>query len=202
MTTQMPERIILDGKPQFLYADPLDQLLIKRRIRITAPDGLTSACHRQYIGTWDLEYGMLRLAGLCTYGVEELPLAETMQKRVLRLLRTDRFPVPATWFNGPLRIPIGPMLVRGFHGWSHWFTRERVITCRAGVVVRDREVDTLAMLELALERRKGLREYLDPDNTPGGPLAWLTDEDYDHLRGDWWPPSSRPGPLNPPGDAA
>ena len=65
---------------------------------------------------------------------------------------------------------------------------QRAITCLQGRVVRDREVNTLAILEWALRRRNGLKESLDPEDTPGGPLAWITDDDYDHLRGDWWPP--------------
>jgi hypothetical protein len=94
----------------------------------------------------------------------------------------------AEWFSGSLRIATGPMLVQGLQGWSSWFTRERVITCRQGRVVRERDVDTLAMLEWALRRREWLKESLDPEGTPGGPLAWITEDDYEPLRGDWWPP--------------
>jgi len=188
MTAQIPERILIDGKPHWLHAEPLYRLLVTRRTEIAAPDAWTTACHRQYVGTWDIADGRLWLVALSTFGCEELPLSGAMRSRFLRLVPTDRFPVPADWYNGCLRIPIGPRLVRGFHGWSSWFTRERVITCRQGRVVRDREVDTLAMLEWALRRREGLKQSLDPEDTPGGPLAWITDDDHEHLRGDWWPP--------------
>lgn len=188
MTAQIPERILIDGKPHWLHARPLDHLLDESGIEIAAPDGRTTACHRQYVGTWGIIDGKLWLVSLSTYGWEELPLSETMRAWFLRLVPTDRFPIYAEWFNGTLRIPTGPMLVQGFHGWSSWFTQERVITCRQGRVVRDREVDTLAMLEWALRRDEGLKQNLDPEDAPGGPLAWITDEDYEHLRGDWWPP--------------
>jgi hypothetical protein len=188
VTAQIPERILIDGKPHWLYAEPLYRLLATRRTEIAAPDARTTACHRQYVGTWSIGDGRLWLVGLNTYGYEELPLSDTMRTWFLRLVPTDRFPICAEWFNGRLRIPIGPRLVQGFHGWSSWFSRERVITCQQGRVVRDREVDTLAMLEWALRRREGLRQSLDPEDTPGGPLAWITDDDYEHLRGDWWPP--------------
>ena len=184
MTSQIPERILIKGKPHWLHAQPLYRLLASRRTNIRAPDARTSACHRQYVGTWEIVDGMLMLVALSTYGDKERPLSDTMRNWFLRLVPTDRFPVPVTWFNGRLRIPIGPKLVQGFHGWSSWFTRERVITCRQGKVVRDREVDTLAILEWALRRRAGLKEHLDPEDTPGGPLAWITDDDYEHLRGD------------------
>ena len=188
MTAQIPERILIDGKPHWLHADPLYRLFATRRTELTSADGWTTACHRQYVGTWDIADGRLRLVALSTYGGEELPLSETLRTWFLRLVPTDRFPVYAEWFSGRLRIPIGPRLVQGFHGWSSWFTRERVIACRQGRVVRDREVDTLAMLEWALRRRESLKQSLDPEDTPGGPLAWITDDDYEHLRGDWWPP--------------
>jgi hypothetical protein len=188
MTAQIPERIFIDNKPHWLHARPLDHLLAERKAEITAPDAWTTACHRQYIGTWGVADGRLWLVALSTFGGEELPLSETMHIWFLRLVPADRFPIYAEWFNGCLRVPIGPRLVQGFHGWSSWFTRERVITCRQGRVVRDREVDTLAMLEWALRRREALRQSLDPEDTPGGPRGWIADDDYEHLRGDWWPP--------------
>jgi hypothetical protein len=192
MTTQIPERIIVDGKPHWLYAQPLYRLLASRRTEIAAPEARTTACHRQYVGTWQIVEGRLWLVALSTFGYEELPLSDAMRTWFLRLVPADGFPVCAQWFNGCLRIPIGPRLVQGFHGWSSWFTRERVMTCRQGKVVRDREVDTLAMLERALHRSERLKQDLDPEDTPGGPLAWISedenDDDFEHLRGDWWPP--------------
>ncbi|HEY7300916.1 MAG TPA: hypothetical protein VH684_23740 [Xanthobacteraceae bacterium] len=188
MTAQIPERILIEGKPHWLHAQPLYRLLATRRTEIAAPDAMTTACHRQYVGTWDIVDSKLWLVDLSTYGYKELPLSDVMRTWFLRLVPANGFPVCAEWFSGHLRVPIGPRLVRGFHGWSSWFTRERVITCRQGRVVRDREVDTLAMLEWALRRREGLKHSLDPEDTPGGPLTWITDDDYEHLRGDWWPP--------------
>jgi len=192
MTAQTPERILINGKPHWLHAKPLYRLLAKRKAKILAPEGWTTACRRQYVGTWDVIDGRLWLVGLNTYGAQELPLSDAMQTWFLRLVPTNEFPVWADWFSGCLRIPVGPRLVQGFHGWSSWFARERVITCRKGRIVRDREVDTLAMLEWALRRYDGLKQCLDPDDTPGGPLAWVTDDDYEHLHGDW----SSPEPIN------
>jgi hypothetical protein len=189
MTAQIPERILIDGKPHWLYAEPLYHLLDAHKVEMAAPDCLwTTACYRQYVGTWGISEGRLWLVALSTYGCEELPLSDTMRTWFLRLASAGGFPVCAEWFDGCLRIPTGPRLMRGFHGWSSWFTKERVVSCRQGRVVRDREVDTLAMLEWALRRYEGLKQRLEPEDTPGGPLAWITDDDYDHLRGDWWPP--------------
>jgi len=188
MTTQMPERILIDGKPHLLHALPLYRLLASRRTKIEAPDIWTTACYRQYVGTWDIVDGKLWLVALSTYGDRELPLSDAMRNWFLRLVPANGFPVCADWFSGHLRIPTGPMLLWGVHGWSSWFTRERVITCRQGRIIRDREVDTLAMLEWALRRCEGLKQRLDAENTRGEPRTWITDDDYEHLRGDWWPP--------------
>lgn len=197
MTAQVPERIFIEGKPHWLFAQPLYRLLASRRTHIEAPDGWSTACHRRYVGSWEIANDRLWLVELSTFGCEELPLPDAMRNWFLRLVPANNFPVPAVWFTGCLRIPIGPKLIQGFHGWSSWFTRERVITCRQGKVVRDREVDTLAILEWALRRKEGLKMNLDPDDTPGGPLAWITEDDYSHLHGDWWPPQwSKDGRVN------
>lgn len=188
MTVQIPERILIDGKPHWLYTQPLYPLLASRQTRIDAPDVWTTACHRQYVGTWDLIDGKLWLVCLNTYGDEELPLSDAMHSWFLQLVPANKFPVFVEWFSGHLRIPIGPTLVQGSAGWSSWFTRERVVTCRQGRIVRDREVDTLAMLERMLRRHEGLRQRLAPEDALGGPLTWIDDGDYAHLLGDWWPP--------------
>lgn len=44
------------------------------------------------------------------------------------------------------------------------------------------------MLEWALRRCEGLKQRIDPEDTRGEPRTWITDDDYEHLRGDWWPP--------------
>lgn len=43
MTAQIPERILIDGKPHWLHARPLDHLLAERGTEITAPDAWTTA---------------------------------------------------------------------------------------------------------------------------------------------------------------
>ena len=195
MTAQTPERILIDGKPHWLLSDPLYRLLATRRTEIEAPDGSTTACHRNYIGTWDIVDGKLWLVALSTYGVQELALSDAMRAWFLRLVPASGFPVWAEWFSGRLRIPTGPTLVTTHHGWLSWHTRERVITCRQGRVVRDREVDTLAMLRRALRRGS-----LPPDlaDASEDPLSWITDDDYEPLRGDWWPPGwAGAGHANP-----
>jgi hypothetical protein len=77
--------------------------------------------------------------------------------------------------------------VYSHHGWSHWFERERVITIAGGEVVRNREVDTRAMLERQLRRDPQLGQVLSRGEGRGlGPMIWFDDRDEDWTV-DWWP---------------
>ena len=131
MTAQTPERIIIDGRPHALYAKPLYRLLASRRMDlIDDSSGFSTACHRRYVGTWEIRNGTLYLVHLNMVVPDEEPLTPLIRQRLFRAVPCTGFPIKADWFNGQLRIPIGPTLVQGFQGWSSWYTRERVITCR------------------------------------------------------------------------
>jgi len=189
MTAQAPERIILDGRPRPLHADPLHKLL---RRRLKNPHGWSTANYRGYVGTWEIRDRRLYLVHLCWDGWtghrSEIPMSDKERQRLFRAARCSGFPIHAYWFTGILRIAIGRRLVYSHHGWSHWFERERVIHFAAGEVMRDREVDTRAILEWWLRRHPGAEGRLSPGNPdPLGPLIWFDDEEEDWSV-DWWPP--------------
>jgi hypothetical protein len=120
---------------------------------------------------------------------DEQPIPQKLRTRLLRAAKCKNFPIPALWFSGRLRIPIGRRLIYSHHGWSHWFERERVIAFVRGEVKRDREVDTRAMLERWLRRNPHMRDRLDGTAEPGdfGPLIWFDRDDEEDRRADWWP---------------
>jgi hypothetical protein len=190
MTAQAPERIIIDDRSRELYAQPLYRLLASRRMSdlFEDGDGWSTACWRRYRGTWEIVGGRLHLVHLNVMWPDERPLPLELRARLLRAVPCQDFPIPADWFNGRLRIPIGRRLVYSHHGWSHWFERERVIAFKHGVVTRDREVDTRAMLERRLARDPDMRSFLDGTEVrEPGPLVWFDDSDED-WDADWWPP--------------
>lgn len=192
MTAQTPERLIMDGRPRALYAQPLYDLLESRRIELERPPGagFSSACWRGYCGTWEVIDGHLHLVHLNTMWPDEGPLPDDLRRKLLRALSASDFPILASWFNGHLRIEIGRRLIYSHHGWSSWFERERVMTFRQGNLVRDREVDTRRILEWWLRRYPEARDGLDPDNAdPLGPLTWFEPEadDDEDWAADWWP---------------
>lgn len=196
MTAQTPERIIIDGRPRELYADPLYRLLASRRLDLCIPASESStACYRRYVGTWEIRNGALHLVHLNMMVPDEEPLAPELRLRLFRAVPCKDFPIMAHWFNGRLRIAIGRRLVYSHHGWSHWFERERVITFAGGKVLRDREVDTAAMLERQLNRNPEMRDRLagyDPERLGRpGPLIWFDNDGEDGTL-DWWPRDYRP----------
>jgi len=189
MTAQTPERIILDGRPRVLYADPLYRLLASRRMSLENRDvGWSTACYRGYCGTWQVIDGRLHLMHLNTMWPDEGPLPADLRRRLLRAVPASGFPVFASWFSGHLRIQIGRRLVYSHHGWSSWFERARVMTFKGGVLVRDREVDTRRILEWWLRSHPEAVPVLDgTDCRSPGPLVWFEDSDDDDWTADWWP---------------
>jgi hypothetical protein len=193
MTAQAPERIIIDGRPRALYADPLYPLLESHRLDLRNPHCRSTGNYRGYIGTWQIRGRRLFLLHLNWEGRgNEVPISREALAKLLRAIPCTRLPTPACWFSGVLRIAIGRRLIYSHHGWSHWFERERVIRVKDSVIVRDRQVDTRSILEWALRRYPGMQWLNDeqgeqPENSPP-PLIWRDTGADDDWEADWWPP--------------
>ncbi|MEZ5776493.1 MAG: hypothetical protein R3D33_17835 [Hyphomicrobiaceae bacterium] len=187
MTAQYPERLIIDGWPHAMHAQPLYRLCEHFRLNFRDPDFRITCNHRGYVGTWEVRDGSLHLLHLCNFGPnDEEPMPKERLERLFRAAAGTGFPLRAHWFNGRIRIPLGRRLVYSHHGWSHWHERERVMTFKGGVLVRDREVDTKAMLNWWLKRYPDMRQRLEPDDEPAGamslaPLAWFETGEEDAL---------------------
>lgn len=177
MTAQAPERIIVDDQARRLYSDPLYGLLEARGMADFAKGGpvLSSGCWRCYRGTWEIIGGCLYLIHFSVMWGSEKRLPADLRAKLLEAVSAKDFPVPAVWFDGRLKIPIGRRLVCSHYGWSHWFERQRIVTIRNGMVTRDREVDTQAILERCLLRDPYQRGLLDGSikGIAGGPLIWF-----------------------------
>lgn len=193
MTAQCPERIILDGRPRAFYGTPLYRLLASRRLSLENCDvGWSTGCYRGYLGTWEVIDGRLYLVHLNTMWPREGPLPEDLRSRLLRAMPARDFPVFAAWFHGRVRIELGRRLVYSHHGFSHWFERERVMTFKAGHLVRDREVDTHRILEWWLRRHPEAVPALDgSDGASPGPLIWFDESPDSDWSADWWPSDYR-----------
>lgn len=191
MTAQTPERIMLEGRPHALEADPLDPLAEAHDLCLGNPNYSSTGNYRGYIGTWELRGRQLFLSQLCWddgWRNGEIAIDDEARNSLFRAARCEDFPIHARWFSGVLRISLGRRLIYSHHGWSHWFERERVLHVRGGEVVRDREVDTRAMLERWLRRHPEESDRLDGSRvSPLGPMTWF-DNDEEDWTADWWPP--------------
>ncbi len=192
MTAQASERIVLDGRPRQLFADPLYRLRKRCRLDLRNPYSFSTGNYRGYVGTWEIRDRRLYLVHLCWDGWggsnSEVPISDELRQRLLRAAAASDFPIHAHWFTAIMRIAIGRRLVCNHRGWSHWYESERVVRLRAGDVVRDRVVDMRAILEWWLQRNPEASDRLSSSNPdPRGPLTWFDNED-DDWETDWWPP--------------
>ena len=160
---------------------------------------LNTACYRGYIGTWQFRNDLLHLETLCLLSTKELGLSMNLdgerhlmpneRRYFLSLVPAADFPVPATWFNGQLRVMLGRRLIYAHMGYQSWFEKVRVITCKSGRIIRDRIVDTKAILEWHFNRHPEHADWIradDAERGQPGPLVWFDNSEDDDS--DWWPP--------------
>jgi hypothetical protein len=107
------------------------------------------------------------------------PLGDADRQRLFTATGCDGFPIPAEWFSGRLQIPAGKRMIYSHQGWSNWYERLRIIHIREGSVVRDREVNTKAILERRLAWHPETRDWLEGKGVRRGlePLTWF-EPDY------------------------
>jgi hypothetical protein len=144
MTTQIDERIILDGEKAWLASSPsipkkhpriaevrLEEMVVTEDQEIT----LSTACWRRYVGTWEITGGHLYLADV-----------------IGRYKIVGEGPILADWFSGVLRIPRGEVLEYRHIGIPPVYEEVLCVKIRKGVVVSSRVIDN--------GRKKLFREWL------------------------------------------
>lgn len=162
MTAQIPERLILDGEETSMTFCPS---LPEGHPRVVAVDPdlaalddlskyllYTTACWRQYQGTWELKDGHFYLIGL--HG---------------RLQLIGEEPLLADWFTGVIRIPRGNMLHYVHMGFGSVYEQELHIKIERGVVVKRSLIDNRG--------RKFDERELGWNNLPGGENRFPGDDE-------------------------
>jgi hypothetical protein len=126
VTAQVPEQLILDGARVGMTSCPalpesharIVEIAPDRRSRTGAAGLATStACWRQYIGTWEVRHDRLYLTSLV--GRYELTTGE---------------PLPADWVTDVLRIPHGEPLRYVHLGFETIFEQELHLDVEEGLV--------------------------------------------------------------------
>lgn len=128
MTAQVHERLILDGKELSLACEPT----IPEHPRIINISGeeasasnplvFSTACWRNYIGSWEIKDGRLYLTSIV--GIYKL---------------IGDSPISAEWYTGTLRVPTGSMREYVHMGYGSTYERELYIDVRNGDVVGQHE---------------------------------------------------------------
>lgn len=129
MTNQVQEKLIYEGKE---YSIPFclpfpDDSRIKELDSYDDSEGVftSTACWRQYIGTWEIKAGRLYLIKL--EGKYQL---------------IDDAPIFADWFSGEISLPHGDLLDCNVEaGFQLKYEQELSIKFAAGVVTETKAVD-------------------------------------------------------------
>lgn len=128
MTAQMHERLIVGGKEMSVAGEPKipeHPRIVKvseEEVNASGAFVFTSACWRNYIGSWEISDSRLYLIGIT--GIYKL---------------IGEGPLFADWFSGILRVPAGPMRQYVHMGYASTFERELYFEIRNGIVVSQRE---------------------------------------------------------------
>jgi len=131
MTAQVHEKIRYKGKrmrlatcPHFQEDHPRIHLSSEQEVEELATDSKTeiifsTACWREYIGSWSIRRGKLYLT-----------------KLEGRFSLEGKEAIFAEWFSGELCIPRGEMLEYVHAGFNSTYEEEIILTVQQGVVIR------------------------------------------------------------------
>lgn len=141
-TAQIPEEIVIDGKSQILFSEPLNQYLLQRgKLALLEPHLSKERCSgswRNYQGTWEIRNARLYLTRLqtdpCSDTPKEIPLSS--------LFVAATGPVFANWYTGTLLVPVGKQLRYVHMGYESEYERYIVFNVSAGKVTRRHESST------------------------------------------------------------
>ena len=131
-TAQFPDALILDGRTEMLFSNPLEaHPEIKRIDPYIRFERYNTACWRRYIALWEVEKDRLYL--------KEIRACEGDKKADLRKVFPETFwqgRVPADWVTGKLRVPQGKQLRYVHGGYASTYERDVILTIEKGRVVR------------------------------------------------------------------
>lgn len=135
-TAQIPDTLVVDGKPNILFAEPLGPALeadpkMQERLKKYISEGRCSASWRGYKATWEVRENVLYLvkvdANPCSSKRTPVPLSE--------LFPDTTGPVQAIWFTGTLRVPQGRQIEYVHMGYESRYERYQVLLVENGHVV-------------------------------------------------------------------
>ena len=139
-TAQMPDILLYKGETYPIFSNPLESYFNDDNPR---PKDIfkfsCTASWRGYIATWKIEKNNLYLVklveGTCDEEAAEIPL-----KTIFNL---QKKPIPATWFSGKIRIPMGERIQYVHMGYDSIYQKELYLSLEKGVVIGEELIDYL-----------------------------------------------------------
>jgi predicted small secreted protein len=138
MTSQLPDRILMDGEWMDLFSNPLEQYWIdsgKKRPAFCQQFN----CKRGYVASWEIKNSQLLLKDVVG-NFEKLTFL--FAKKTAPYSLSKLFPksrnriVRAVWYSGKLRIPKGKMVYYDHKEYDSRFEKEQIITVYKGNIMK------------------------------------------------------------------
>ena len=129
MTIQAADILTYNGKKTTLGTEPLKPYLETR-----SDVGFifkSTALVRGYIGRWEIKNNKLFLVSL-------LGFIENNEQVDLNYLFPNQTEVFASWYSGDIRIPEGELLEKINLGYESVFEKDRFLTFKEGILIRER----------------------------------------------------------------
>jgi hypothetical protein len=133
MTAQVREDLLYEGKQLSMCSTPLKDFLTMNGIRPPFAR-MTTACHRNYVGKWEITDNRLYLIGI------DATLSDGSPASVATIFPDSPDRVFANWYTGTLRIPEGDRLYYFHGGFASVYERDLFLDITEGVVVDTRLV--------------------------------------------------------------
>ncbi len=127
MTAQIPETLLIDGRPRSMRTEPLNDYFALADVHPRFEPSCT-ALWRGYVGDWEITGNRLYLRRI------DARYADGREARLADFFPDHPERVFAHWYTGTLRIPEGRMLEYVHGGYGSRFERDRLIRVERGVV--------------------------------------------------------------------
>ncbi len=158
MTAQVHENLIYEGEeasmafcPTLPKDDPRIRELKDDEIEDYNSTVFSTACWRQYIGTWEIKDGKFYLVDI-----------------IGRYKVVSGSPIFADWFSGVIRIPRGELLHYVHMGFGSVYEEEVHVKIEKGVVVKTKVIDNrqkkVDPVALASENLPGFENKFEGDD--------------------------------------
>lgn len=135
-TAQIPDEIVIDGRTESLFAEPLQEAFRANRwlqhnlAQRTSKNGCT-ASWRGYVATWEVRANELYLVS-----VKVDPCSSSTLVPLAELFSGATGPIKATWFSGTLTVPQGNQIAYVRMGYESRYERYLLLQVDKGRVTR------------------------------------------------------------------